>query len=790
MVSLRALDRKLLRDLLRIRLQVVAIALLVACGVSVAVMAFSAQEALRTAQSRYYAQARFADVFATARRAPLFVAETIRMLPGVTAADPRAASGGLMQVPGLLRPATAQLIALPDDHRRALNRLVLVQGRMPDPARLDEAVALQPFLEAAHVRLGQRLSMIIDGREVSFSIVGAVLSPEFAYAPGSASALPDDAHHGVLWAPRQAVERASGLGGAFSTIALKLAPGASTPETLTVVDRLLAPYGGIPAIARADQVSNKFQDDHIRQFGVVAWVIPPIFLVVAAGLVHLMFGRIVDAQREQVGLLKAFGYSDLAAAGTYLKMAAVIGLIGAAAGGLFGAWLGGAITSLMGRYVRFPVLDLQFSWRAFGLSSAISVGAAMTGSLLAVRRAAAISPAIAMQPPAPAAYRRGWMESQRLWKRLDEPTRMILRNLERYPARAGLTLAGLALSLSLLVGSQFMFGSLDEIVDQAYFRARQWSEVIGFAERRDARAVAEAARLPGVIAAEPMRVAPVRMEAGGHVERAALMGFDPDARLNRALDARDRTIPLEGRGLILSDQLASRLGVRAGDFVQVEITEGRRPRASLPVTATAQDYSGLAAFIDRTALNRLMGEGDLASGASLMVADDRRPEFYRALARTPQIVSATSRADTVGAFRTTVIETLNVEMVFYLGFAAAIAFGVAYNIGRIALADRARDLATLRVLGFGQRECAYILAGELLFLALLAIPLGVGGGRAIAVGLATAFQHEDLRLPIIITARSYGVALAIYFCVVALAAGLVVQRIWSFDLVSVLKTRE
>ncbi len=787
---MRALDRKLLRDLARMRLQAAAIALLIACGVSVAVMAFSAQEALVAAQSGYYARTRFADVFATATRAPLAVVRALEAVDGVVAVDARAMKTGLMRVPGLVRPASARLIALPDDERAALNRLVLIQGRLPDPNRTDEAVALKTFLDAAHVRLGERLTMVIDGREMSFTIVGSALSPEFVYVPGPGSMMPDDAHQGVFWAPRLTVGKATGLDGAFSMVSLKLAPGARPPAVLTAVDRALAPYGGTIAVGRADQISNKFQDERITRFGIIAWVIPPVFLAVAAGLVHMVFGRMVEAERDQIGLLKAFGYSDLQVGAIYLKMAALIGLIGSAAGGVLGGWMGGAVTRMLAQYMRFPRLEMRFSWIALAVAAAFSVGAALAGSLLAVRRAARLSPAVAMQPPAPTMFRKGLVERLAVWPWLDQPTRMIVRGLERFPARAGLTLAGLSVSLSLLVGTQFMFGSLDAIVDQAYFKARHWTDVIGFSENRDARAAAEAARLPGVIAAEPMRIAPVRFRAHGREEKAAVTGVDPDARLALALDDAGRPIPLKGRGVILSGSLALRLGVRPGDLVEVEITEGRRPRVVLPVTALAQDYAGLSAFIARDALNRLMGDGDVASGASLLTAADQRPAFYRAIERAPMIAAAASRADTVAAFRTTVAQAVNVEMGFFLGFAGAIAFGVAYNVSRIALVDRARDLATLRVLGFDQLECAYILLGEILFLALLATPLGVLGGIGLAKALVVAFSRQEMQFPFIITARGYGMAFAAYLAAVLAAVALVGRRIWSLDLVTALKTRE
>ena len=788
-MTMRVLTRKLVRDLWRLKWQMGAIALLVGCGVSVAVMAFSTEKALRSAQRTYYAQTRFGDIFATATRVPLSIAADLGRIDGVIAVDPRAVKMGLMEVPGLMRPATAHLIALPDDERQALNRIVIVAGRMPDPARSDEAVALKTFLDAAHVALGERLSLVINGHRLTFTVVGSALSAEYVYVP-SLGPMPDDAHSGVLWAPRVAVEEPAGLRGAFSAVSLAVAPGTSHAAVLSRVDRLLERYGGIPAYARADQVSHKFQEERIQRLSVMATIFPPVFLIVAAALVHLVLGRMVVAEREQIGLLKAFGYDDRTAAANYVKLAALVAAVGIVAGGLAGEWLERVLVGILGEYMRFPHLESQFSWATFAAATALSLTAAVAGSLGAVRAAVRLSPAVAMQPPTPVAFRRGVVEWLGVMRRLDEPTRMIVRSIERFPLRAVSTWLGLSVSLSLLVGSQFLFGAIDDVVDQAYFRARRWTDQVTFDNARDVHAIAELARLPAVVSAEPYRMVAGRLRGHAREERIAVVGVGEDGTLTRALSVAGHRIPFKGSNLVVSQALAGRLHLQPGDRVELTITDGRRPTSWLRVSAIAQDYAGLTAQVERTALNSIMADGDLASGANLVLASDQRSAFYREIARAPQIVFAGSRDDTVASFRSAVSAVMTTEMAFFFGFAAAITFGIAYNISRIALSDRARDLATLRVLGFGSVECAYILAGELMFLACLAVPAGVLGGFGLARAMSKAMTQADLYLPFVITPHGLAVVFTIYGSAVAVAAALVVQRIWQFDLVAVLKTRD
>ena len=786
---MRALDIKLLRDLRRLAPQIAAIAGLGAIGIAVAVMANGALKAVDVARDRFYAETRFADVFASAERAPNALLPRLRSIDGVVAVDTRAGGGGLMPVPGLDRPAHVQLIALPSQESYALDKLVLAAGRLPSADRPDEAVALKAFLDAAHVSLGQRLVAIVAGRQVSVTIVGSVLSPEYVYSP-SETALPDDAHQAVIWAAKATVEGAAGQVGAFSRVALKLSGDTAPERVLSQVDAILAPYGGTPAIGRADQPSNNFVDEALRRLRTLSVILPPIFLLVAAGLTHMVMGRLVETEREQIGLLKAFGFTDLEVAVPYLKLAGVIGLAGVIAGGLAGAALAAALTSIYAQYFRFPVFNPQFDWTVFALTGAIAVAAALAGSSLAALRAARLRPAVAMQQAPPAAYRPGLLDRLNLIARLDQPSRMIVRRITRFPAKAALTAGGLALSLALLVGTQFIQDALDRVIDATYYQSQRWNGQLGFFHPRQVRAVLEAARLPGVLAAEPVRTVAAWAIGPAGRKRIAVLGLQPDAVLARPLDVRGAPIPFIGRGVVMSRALAERLGLKAGGGVDLQVLEGRRPQLFLPITALADDYSGLSIYMDRRELNRLMGDGDLASGADLLQADDARTAFYKAVTDRPQVVAASSRDDTVRNWRETSAKSFSISIYFYLGFAGAIALGVAYNMGRITLAERSRDLATMRVLGFTSSECAYILYGELGLIALAAVPVGAWLGVAFAHGLAAAFSRDELRLPVTITARTLALSITAYAVSVVAGCAMLARRLWRLDLVAVLKTRE
>ena len=786
----KVLERKLARDLWHLRWQVLAIALLIACGVSVAVMANSAHKALIDAQMRFYADTRFADLFAEAKRVPQSRVSVLGQIEGVAEVDARLKATGLLHLSGQTRPAMARLISLSEGPARTLNGIDLVQGRMAQAGPTNEVVALKTFIDAAGLRLGDRLSATLGGRAISLVIVGAALSPEFVYVPSPDSFLPDDAHQGVFWAHRSTVERAAGSSGIVNLFAFRVLPGKRVEPLLRAIDAQLEAYGAQPAYDRKDQASHAFLSAELKELSTSAVILPPIFLIVATALVHLLITRLVEVEREQIGLLKAFGYSDRVAGWNYLRLAGAIGLVGVVLGGLLGGWLGGAIVGLYREYFRFPQLAVQFDWTSFVLTAGFSLAAAVTGSLVAVGKAVRLSPAVAMQVPRPATFRAGLLDRILPKAYLDQATRMILRTVQRFPGRAAMALSGLCASLALLVGVQFLFDSLERVVDATFYHTQRWSDSASFTEPRAFSAVASLRRVHGVVSAEPVRAVLARFRSAGHRETVRIIGLEPDAHLHRPLDEEGRPVRVGASGIVLSQALAQRLDVRPGGLIWTEIMEGRGAKLALPIVGLASDYSGLNAYMARRDLNRLMGEGDVVSGAELLILADAKPAFYQSIANIPQIIGASSRDDTVMLWRNIMERSFKTSIGFYLAFAGVIAFGVTYNLGRISLSERGRDLATLQVLGFSQFECAYILMGELALLSLTAVPFGLIGGYGLAQGLAAAYSRDEVRLPPVIGPSSYGVAILVFLVAVLVAALPVARRLWKLDLITVLKTRD
>ena len=208
-------------------------------------------------------------------------------------------------------------------------------------------------------------------------------------------------------------------------------------------------------------------------------------------------------------------------------------------------------------------------------------------------------------------------------------------------------------------------------------------------------------------------------------------------------DAQGTALDLPPDGLVISTVLADRLAVRPGDTITVEVLEGRRPVLEIPVVATFETYIGRPAYIDIDALNRAMHEPPSVTAVHLRVDPLFETRLYRELKQMPQVSAVNLRSAAVTTFNETLAKTMLIYVGFFIVFSATLACGVAYNAARIALAERARELATMRVLGFSRREVEYILIGEIGLLTFVALPLGAGIGWLLARWLVRAFQTNS-----------------------------------------------
>jgi len=770
--------------------QALAIVLVIVSGVSTFVMLRSTMSSLKLTRDKFYQDYSFAEVFASLKRAPENLKDRIASLPGVNQVETRVVADVKLNIEGFNEPVTAKLVSVPQNEKSLLNRIYIKKGRMVDPWKDNEVVVSEAFADAHRFSLGDRFGAVINGKWKMLNIVGTALSPEFILQirPGGISV--DFKRYAILWMGRPALETAYDMKGAFNDVVLRLTPDANASDILVQLDNLLTWYGGLGSISRIDQVSHRFLTEEFKQLETSSKIFPALFIGVAVFLLHVVISRTVSTQRDQIAGLKAFGYSNLDVGIHYVMMVFLIVLVGVAGGVVVGVWFGRGLGRIYMEFYRFPYLLYELKPSMVMTVVLISITSALAGTLHSVWKAAKLPPAEAMRPEPPAKYRKSIFEHIRLWRLLSQPTRIIIRNIERRPIRSLLTVIGIALSCAGIIAATFFQGAMDFMVDVQFKQSQKEDMTVTFVEPTSRKALHELKGLEGVQHVEVFRSVPARLKFQQRSYQTSIRGIEPDNRLHFLLDTHLKPIDIPPAGIVLTDYLGNILGVKAGDMLTVEVLEGAKPLRQVPVVDLVQQYIGLMGYMDLMALNRLMREDHAISGAYLTVDSLNQSKIYRTLVEMPRVAGTFVREDEIKNFYETQAEVLLFFTFVATLLAATIAFGVVYNSARIALSERSRELASLRVLGYTRTEISFIFLGELGLLTLAAIPLGFLIGRGMSAYLAKAIESDLFRVPVLVEPATYSLA-ATAVVVSACLSGLIVRhRLDHLDLVGVLKAKE
>jgi putative ABC transport system permease protein len=784
------LDRKLWRDLRRMKGQAFAVAMVMGCGLAMMIMARSLIFSLESTRREYYEANRFAEVFVHLKRAPNALADRIKEIPGVATVQPGISVQVTLDLPTLDEPASGMVRSLPDFAPPELNRLFLRTGRWLAPGSRGEVLVGEAFANANHLQPGDTITMLLNGRRQQFKIAGIVLSPEFIFESRPGAALPDARTYGTFWMAYKELATAFDLYGAFNYLSLTLEPGGKERTVITEMDLLLTPYGGLGAYGRADHPSHIRVSDEIRVLETMSIGFPIVFLSVAAFMINAVLSRLLTLQREQIAVMKAFGFTNRQIVVHYLKFAFVIVAGGTVLGGCGGVLLGHRLVLMYHTFFRFPELAFRADRTAFPLALLVCAAAATAGVFSAVRRAARLPPAEAMRPEPPANYRPALVERTGIAHLLSHTFRIAVRNLERRPMQALFTIAGLALATGILIVPNGFRDSVAQILDTQWDTIQRQDLGIGLVEPASAQVSHLFRQLPGVVTVEPFRGTFARIGFGHQRRQLGILGIPSDGLHNRVLDDHDHLIQLQPGDLVVSLKLAEVLGARVGDELRVEILDGKRPVRTVRLVGLAGDFTGMTAYMDLPSLNRLLGEGDIISGANFRVDGARRAEFLRALKGIPSVAWVAIKDSLRENFRETTAASIGLIQKIYLVFAIVVAFGVVYNNARISLAERARELATLRVIGFSRREVGAVLVTELVVLAMIAVPLGLLVGTGFAKAIIRAVNTETVRLPLVLTASNYAFAVLVVTIASTLSALVVLRMLHQLDLVSALKAPE
>ena len=788
--SMEALDKKLLRDFRRLWLQALAIALVLACGVAILLTSIGISVALSETRSAYYERNRFADVFVHTTRAPETLLPELAAIEGVIGIEARITGEAILDIPGRVRTSVGQIISLPETGTPVLNIPILISGRLPDPTAVDEIVINEPFAEANAFRPGDGFSANIRGQKRDLVIVGTALSPEFIYTIGPGAMLPDNEAFGIIWMPERAAAAAYNMTGAFNDLSLALSPGTRTEPVIDALDDFLEPYGSLGAYDRTTHISDSFLDAEIAQMQGMATILPPIFFGISAFLVSMVMGRIIALERSEIGLLKAIGYSNFAICLHYLMLAGLIAVVGVILGWIAGTWLAWDTARQYAEFFNFPFVIVHVPLWVYGAAGLAGLATTSVGAARSALRAANLAPAIAMQPPAPPRFKRSWVDTAMARMRLRQSTIMILRSLLRWPLRSFLTALGLGMAVAAVIASLFINDALDEIIDVAFYQTNRQDAMLLFADDAPESVMEEVRDLPGVLQVESLQFHPAILRNGHRSKRISIESRRPGADLSRVLDKTGRSVTAPPGGVLLSERLAAHLDVRPGDNIEAEFLRGRRETFDLTVTGLVEQYLGLGAYVDHQFISGLFRQEPRLSSANIALDENEMNALHAAVKDIPRLTGIIELVTNRRSFEDTIQENIMVMNTIYITIAVLITVGVTYNAARIQLSERARELASLRIIGFGRGEVSYILVGELMLVAVLAQPLGWLVGAWIAQAMTEAFTSDLYAIPLVLKARTFALGSLIVLSIAFVSVMIVRQRLDRLDLVAVMKTRE
>jgi putative ABC transport system permease protein len=787
---MKAIDKKLWREVWAMRMQALAIAMVIVGGVGIFIMSLSTLDSLFETRENYYRNHHFAHIFTSLKRAPLAVAKRIEAIPGVDKVETRVVAYVNLDVAGFNEPVSGHLLSLPDNSRGLLNQIYLRSGRLFEPGRDNEIVLSEEFAQAHGLLPGDTLHATINGRRKALTIVGLGLSPEYIYQIAPGAMFPDYQRYGVMWTARKPLASAYDMDGAFNNVSLTLTKGANEQDVIDRLDDILKNYGGIGAYARKDQLSNRFLSEELKQQQTIATIFPIIFFGVAAFLLNVVVSRLISLQREQIAGLKAFGYSNLDVGLHYTKLVLMIVSLGIILGIAAGIEMGKGMSNIYMMLYSLPFMHYVLKPQVVIAAALISISVAILGTLYAVRNAARLPPAQAMRPEPPAMYHATLVEKLGLQRWFSQPSRMILRHIERRPLKSLLTTLGISMACGTMMTGGFQEGAIDHMVEVQFGLSRTGDLTVIYTEPTSRRSLYSLRSLQGVEHAEAFRDVPATLRFEHRSYRTSVSGIPPGGELMRLFDTDLKTIEVPEEGVILTDYLAELLHIRPGDRLTIEVLEGQRPTVEVPVVGTAKEYLGVNAYMQRESLNRLLKEGDAINGAWLKVDERYQSEVYADLKGMPRIAGVVEQQSAIKAFYETIAESVLFFTFISTLLGGSIAFGVIYNSMRIALSERSRELASLRVLGFQRGEVAYILLGELALLTLVAIPLGLLLGYGLCAFMAFQFDTDLYRVPLVLGMNVYAFAALVVIASSIISAIMIWRNIAHLDMVAVLKTKE
>jgi putative ABC transport system permease protein len=789
------LTHKLFRDLLRSGGVLVTIVAIITVGIGSFVGLGSAQRILENSQIAYYNEFQFADFWVDLKKAPLSAVEPIAEFPGVASIETRVTFDVILDLPGVIQPIHGRLISTPArGFDKTLNGICVIRGSGFSDDRNEEVILGEEFAKKHRLDPGDRIALILNRKREEYTIVGTAISPEYVYmVRGEGDFVPDPEHFGILYIKESYARDVLDFQDACNQIIGKMVPGTTQDVNalLDRIDRRLDPYGVLATVPRERQASHRFLSDEIMGLGVSATIMPAILLFVAALVLNVLMARLAERQRTIIGTLKAIGYSNIKIFIHFLSFGLFVGLIGGIAGVALGTWMAASMIDLYREFFQFPTFIHQNYLDLIAGGIGISLAFATAGTAQGVRAVLRLAPAEAMRPKPP--ERGGAVFLERfplLWRSLSFRTHMAIRGLFRNRFRTSTGVISSAFATSILLLTLIMYDSAWYMLDFQFNVVAHSDVDVGMRDEQSLSALLEGRDLPGVDYAEPILGLVCDVRHGRYVRRLSITGLSADHRLTTPMQADLTPIEVPEDGLVLSEKLAEILSADVGARLELTPIRGRRRTVTVPVRSVVEGFIGLECYADIRYISRVVGEAYAANALQFAVNPEHQNDLYAAIKKLPNAQGLSVRADTRGNLESTFIKSMTFSLGMMILCAGVISFGSVLNASLIEIGDRLRDISTFRVLGYRPAQIAAILYRQnmLIFAAgtVIALPLTY----VLVNLLATAYNTELFRMPVVFRPLTILLSLAMSFAFVLIAQIFVYRKIQTLNWLEGVQVKE
>lgn len=785
---MKVLDKKLFRDLWGFRAQVVTLATLVICGVAVLVASWSAYKSLQKAQVRYYAQNRFADVFAEVVRAPSDILERVRKIPGVELAEGRVVVEVLLDIPQQVEPALGRFISY--DPHSLLNLIHLKKGRFPEGGSSNEVVVHESFAKAHKMRPGDHFKALFKGKVTRLVVAGIGISPEYVYALSPIAPLPDDRHFGVIWMNHDVLSRLNQMEGAFNSFVIRKEAGASLDSVKAAMDRILKPFGSLGSYDRSRQISNMFVEDEIRQQRSMSAVVPGIFIGIATFIMHIVMVRLVSLHRGQIATLKSVGYSSFSLAIYYWRLVSLILVMGLLPSFALAYGIGQWYAGLYAEYFRFPQIDFSLSLQAIllGLGAGFLPGwmASLTALLMVFR----LAPAEAMRPLSPPKFHKSIFEKRRMIRIQSIQTKMIMRSLFFRPVRTFFGIMGVAAATAVLINGSFWMDIINYMIQRQFHDMSRYDIEVRFVHPRRLDVISELKRIPGIAMIEGTRSVPVRLHFRNISKETALISVGTESSLRRILDRKGQTLQALSGRVLLSQYFQKKYNMKTGDELSFEVIDGRLPTFKAAIGGFVDDVLGSTVYVDKEDLHGWLSEAPSIDSVFLTVYPEDAQRVYIKLKEMPEVAAVSVKKLLIESFTVNLAGMIFTFTLILIAFAITISAAVLVNLARINLSEKSWEMASLEIMGFRIGEVFRLLFLELGIQVLLALIPGLILGYGLSY-LSVKWIHTDtFSFPLIVEVKTYALATGVITLTFLASGWFLYRKVRKLNFSEALKARE